>query len=346
MKRNRLKFIIITGSAGYVGSSLIEYLKSEGDYKIIGIDKEPKSLPRTKGNYYFKADLRKEDEVSSTFEKISNIIQSPSPIIHAAALFVKDFKKRNKFSDEDYIENNVVALNNVIKHVKKHDLSNKFIFLSTAISKKPSGKKENGQESGELDTYSKTKWEGEKIIRTLHIPWYIVRPVRVIGLSSKYRKKSVNSKIDGKEFIKNFKKRLSNQQIPFDIVSTFVEKSFSKNGTSSTLKVKPGNLERTYVHISDVASALEKLAFDSVHKKTIVNIATSQPITLGEIATLVVSKLNKIGYNVRLLVTDDSSADRVFIKSSTDFDWTPNVDPSSEVIKKAASQYISSVALD
>ena len=97
--------IIITGSAGYIGSCLFEYLKKR--YEVFGIDKNFPKLKKQKN--FICCNLL-------NFNKIDNIIKiiKPDIIIHLAAKSTIDF-----IDKKEYIENNVVVTKNILRSVKK-----------------------------------------------------------------------------------------------------------------------------------------------------------------------------------------------------------------------------------
>ena len=98
--------ILITGSAGYIGSCLYEYLKTQ--YDVYGIDKTNPPIKIQKK--FFKCNLLNQ-------QKLNNIISSikPSFIIHLAAKSTIDFIKDKK----SYIDNNLTVTQNLLKSMKK-----------------------------------------------------------------------------------------------------------------------------------------------------------------------------------------------------------------------------------
>lgn len=144
--------ILITGSAGYIGSCLFEYLKKK--YNVYGVDKLFPKLKKQKN--FFKCDLNNFNKI----DKIVNLVK-PSVIIHLAAQSTVDFIKNQK----SYINNNIIVTNNILRSIKKNKIKY-LIFSSTAAVYKTSNKKlaENCKLKPN-NIYGKTKLDCEKNIR-------------------------------------------------------------------------------------------------------------------------------------------------------------------------------------
>ena len=119
--------ILITGSSGYIGGCLYEFLNKK--YDVYGVDK---LLPKLKTQKkFFKCDL-------IDFNKIDKIVKSikPSLIVHLAAKSTVDFIEQKK----DYIKNNIIVTKNILKIVRNNQIKN-LIFSSTAAVYKTSNRK-------------------------------------------------------------------------------------------------------------------------------------------------------------------------------------------------------------
>lgn len=107
-----LEKILITGSSGFVGSHLSEYLNTLG-YSIIGVSPNAAKKPNM---MQIKNDVR----------NISHIPPKISCIVHLAAL--TDVKYCERFP-KNCFENNVMGTQNMLELARKND--SRFIFAST-----------------------------------------------------------------------------------------------------------------------------------------------------------------------------------------------------------------------
>jgi UDP-glucose 4-epimerase len=148
--KNKKKKILITGSSGFIGSCLKNFLKKK--YKLYLIDK--KKLKINEKNF-FLLDLKNNKKVL----KVMNIIK-PDIIIHLAAQSnLEEIKKRSK-----YIQNNITATNNVLNAMKIYNI-NKIIFSSSANIYSNTKKKVTEKSNiFPKNIYSQTKLSCEKNI--------------------------------------------------------------------------------------------------------------------------------------------------------------------------------------
>lgn len=143
--------IIITGSSGYIGSCLYEYLKKK--HNVFGIDKNLLKIRKQKK--FFKCNILNYGK----FNKIVKHIK-PDIIIHLAAQSTVDFIRQKK----TYIDNNVKVTKNVICSVNENNIKH-FIFSSTAAVYKKTNKKITEKSPKKPNNiYGKTKLDCEKII--------------------------------------------------------------------------------------------------------------------------------------------------------------------------------------
>jgi len=146
--------IIITGSAGYIGSCLYEYFKDFKQFKVLGIDKVYPKLKKQK--FFKKVDLTSFLSAKKIFHKFV-----PDVVIHLAGESTIDNIKKKK----NYLKNNITVTKNLIKIVNKQNTKN-FIFSSTAAVY--ANKALNLIENSELkpnNIYGVTKLKCEKYIQ-------------------------------------------------------------------------------------------------------------------------------------------------------------------------------------
>ena len=143
--------IVITGSAGYIGSCLFEYLKKK--YEVFGVDK---TLPKIKKQKNFiQCNLL-------NFNKIDKIIRiiEPEVIIHLAAKSTIDFIDKKR----EYIKNNVIVTKNILRSTKKNNIKHLIFSSTAAVYKSSNNKLSEKSKLGPNNIYGKTKLDCEKLI--------------------------------------------------------------------------------------------------------------------------------------------------------------------------------------
>ena len=134
-----MKYVLITGSAGLVGSEATRFFLKKG-YKVIGIDNNfrkilfgkdgdtdwiKKQLNLNKNYKHYKVDIRKYEQIKKIFKKYKNKI---SVIIHAAAQPSHDWAKKMPLIDFNI---NALGTINLLENFRIYSSKAKFIFLST-----------------------------------------------------------------------------------------------------------------------------------------------------------------------------------------------------------------------
>ncbi|RKY00876.1 MAG: hypothetical protein DRP54_04695 [Spirochaetes bacterium] len=169
------KIIAITGASGFVGSSILKYLKNKG-FEVLGLVRERSSLEKLKGceNNTIKVNLKNR-------ESIEKAIEGSYCVIHCAARSL-DWGKR-----KDFLEANVNLTENVANACKNMKIP-KLILLSTAnvAGYGEKMKDENESEKTKLKfMYSKTKLLAEKraieITEQSKTSLVILRPSAIYG---------------------------------------------------------------------------------------------------------------------------------------------------------------------
>ena len=158
--------ILITGSNGYIGKSLVANLQSK--YELTGID-----INKTCSNNtinYLQCDIADYEDLYLKLNKYEF-----DYIIHCAAIAHND---DGKFKDEDFYRVNAVGTKNLIDYSENTNIK-KFIFFSTIDVY---GKIDSCDEITEetvtqpLSVYGKSKLAAEKYLCTKrNIPFVIIR---------------------------------------------------------------------------------------------------------------------------------------------------------------------------
>jgi len=215
--------ILITGSAGFVGKFIFNYLKSEN--QVYGISR--RSSETTTHSF---------DISNIDISRILNEI-APDVIIHSAALTNVDYSEEHQ--DEAW-KTNVFGTENLVKWCKEND--KKMIYISTDYVY--SGEKNNYDEYSEtnpVNYYGKTKLEAENLVKKLN-NWVILRSTVIFG----YDKLGTNFLMQ----MLNFKepKKICDDQIsnPTDVnvLCEYVRKIIEKNIKGLFVATGPETINR------------------------------------------------------------------------------------------------------
>jgi len=144
--------ILLTGSAGYIGSCLYESLKDK--YEIYGVDKVEPKIKKQKR--FFLLNLLNKKKTN----KLVKLIK-PDLIVHLAGQSTIDFIK----NQNDYKKNNIQITNNLLEIIKNNRVKH-LVFSSTAAVYKVSNRVLNERSSlSPNNIYGKTKLQCEREIK-------------------------------------------------------------------------------------------------------------------------------------------------------------------------------------
>jgi nucleoside-diphosphate-sugar epimerase len=248
----KIKTILVTGCAGFVGAHLCRALL-KNKFQVIGIDNEKFS---TKNNIQdlinFKNFTYYNSSINNKFllKKIQNI----DVLYHLAAVKLNDTKDNKLLINK----NNVIYLNNFLKLINKKKIK-KIIFTSSLyVYDKTNKKKIEHQKCDPYTNYGKSKLTGENILKKFtkntKIQLVIFRLFFTYGLNQ-YSNKNYPSII-----YKTLKRIISNKQ------------PIIKND---------GEQKMDYTHIDDVVRALQIPM--NIAKSGVYNISSSQGISINKL---------------------------------------------------------------
>lgn len=169
------KVVTITGANGFVGSSILKYLKNK-DFNVIGLVRENSSLEKLKG---YESNISKIDLMN--VKSIEKAIAGSYCVIHCAARSLDWGRKK------DFIQVNIDITENVANACKNKNIP-VLVFISTAnvAGYGRRMRKEEDSENSRLSfIYSKTKLIAEKkaaeILRQSKTNLIILRPSAIYG---------------------------------------------------------------------------------------------------------------------------------------------------------------------
>ena len=170
--KNKVKTILITGCAGFLGRNLIKYLNgiSNLNYKIVGIDVK-KNDYKNKNFIFFKCSIL-------NLNKLEAIIKNfkPDIVIHLAATTSLDLNNLNLY------KSNHVGSKNLIKILLKSKKPIRLIYTSTMLVNQLDHNSRLGYKPN--SHYGVSKTIVEKYIKSLNgdkLQWCILRPVTIWG---------------------------------------------------------------------------------------------------------------------------------------------------------------------
>jgi UDP-glucose 4-epimerase len=252
--------ILITGSAGYIGSCLYEYINKK--YDVYGVDKELPKLKKQKKFYLCNLTNTKK------LDRIIRIIK-PCLIIHLAAKSTVDFID-NK---QEYVKNNTIVTKNILKSIKKNKIKH-FIFSSTAAVYKTSNRKLTELSKLEPNNiYGKTKLSCEKqiinILKNKSTNYIIFRFFNVCSSL--------------------FSLKVGEIHNPETHLIPILAKKFKENKKiyiyGNNFKTKDKTCIRDYIHVADIVRAFQ-LGIEYLkknNKSQIINLGSEKGLSTLEI---------------------------------------------------------------
>jgi len=288
------KKILITGGAGFIGSSLIKEL---GDYDIVSLDISNDIIRGTLNAEFVDGNILEESVLNRAMKNVDIVI-------HLAG--IKGESNCLK-SPALAILSNVLATALVVKHAKLNNVS-KIIFASSiytysSYKKRTLPLKESDE--AEPDTlYGSLKLCCEEIIRNSGIDYVILRFANVYGAGSK-----IHKQIGG-------------------AIGNFIDAVINNSEINI---INSGENKIDYVNVADVADAI-KAAFEADISGQIYNIGGNSPLSVIELARLVIgiAKDNGIDYSKEFIekqteekILADSWSD--ISRANRELGWSPKI---------------------
>lgn len=151
--------VLVTGGAGFVGSSLVRRLL-ESNYEVVVLDNLARgsieNLPSSDGLTFVEGDIRSDADVAQAMS------QSPDSVVHLAAQHFIPYCNEHP---GDTIHVNVYGTQVVLNAARRSGKVSKFVFASTAAVYSPGEQAHKEDETrGPIDIYGVSKKIGEDLV--------------------------------------------------------------------------------------------------------------------------------------------------------------------------------------
>lgn len=297
--------ILITGGAGFIGSSIIPELQKSGHdiYVIDNLSFGKRHLARVSDSFFSKVDLRDIDKVESIFNNYN-----PDWIIHLAAIHFIPYCNKNPLETVDVNIKATLGLLNIARKFK--NLKGFFLASTAAVYPIYNYPIKESLEPDPLDIYGTSKLICEHLLKEF------------------YLETSINSIVC--RFFNAFGPNETNPHLIPEILAQI------KNGNRS---IKLGNLEpkRDFIHTYDMAKAVKGLIEKSVNGFEIFNLGRGIEYSVKDIV-----KAFEKAINDKIIIQQDSSrirkSDRLHLladitKLKTYLNWEPEESLNSAIKK-------------
>lgn len=244
-----IKYIVVTGGAGYIGSHTVVSLYNQGFTPIILDDFRNANRIVIDGltEILGKTPIILEGDICNP-EFITNVFQeySPEAVIHFAA-----YKAVGESVAEPlkYYHNNIGGLVNVLQKMIEFNIPN-FVFSSSCtVYGEPDGNKEVNEETEKnlpSSPYGYTKWMGEQIIQDTFNAYKHLKIINLRYFNPVGAHKS--------SLIGEFPIGRPNNLLPF-VTQTAIGKQDVLTVFGNDYPTPDGTCIRDYIHVCDLADA-------------------------------------------------------------------------------------------
>ena len=282
--------ILVTGSAGYLGSPLCFDLLELG-HNVVGIDNYIASNDQNtiKLKKYFKDKFSfYNHDLSKSITELNRIFSSHKPdiVVHFAAL---KSVKESIINPDLYWKNNVQSTENILKTMELSSCK-KIIYSSSAAvygnqDFQPIKETANLQP---ISVYAETKIACERLVEDY------CRKHKINGISLRYFNPIGKHQSDlFRDTLKEVDGSLMNEIIKTSLDSNKTLKIYGKN-----YKTNDGTCERDYIHIIDLLDAHKKSInyIDKFSGYKAFNIGTGRPVSVIDLVNAF-SKYNNVELN-------------------------------------------------
>ena len=291
--------ILITGSAGFIGSNFVKIALEKTDHEIIGLD-----------CLNYASDLKNLDFKSNRFNFIkgdigdTNLIQSIEydMIINFAA---ETHVTRSINNSEEFINNDIVQLDKLLRTALFNKKLKVFIQISTS---EVYGSSSDGLKMSEkhplnpMSPYAAAKCGADRLVysysKTYDMPALIIRPFNNYGPKQHLEK-----------------------LIPRIICSGILNKEFNLHGD--------GLASRDYIHVFDTCNAILKLIdhYSNINEIETYNIGSDTSISINDLLKKIQNKFND---NIKFKKIQDRPGQVNLhlsdsIKFRKKFNWKPEI---------------------
>ena len=265
----RKKIVLVTGSSGFIGSHLVEFLIKKNKF-VIGLDNFSTGNKKfieniDKKNFkFYKVDLYKEN--------IDKYFNNVSEIYHLSAN--ADVRYGIKHRDKD-LKQNIIVTHKILEQCVKNNIK-KLIFSSTGSvygEAKEIPTKEDCSFPIQTSLYGASKLSAESLIcayaEAYDLKCYIFRFVSILGPRYSHG------------HVYDFLKKLGQNPLKLNVLGD-------------------GNQKKSYLHVFDCIEAIWKSINFFKKKINIINLGTNQYITVKQSIKIISKKLGlkpKLFYN-------------------------------------------------
>ena len=163
--------ILITGSSGFIGTNLVEYLKNDTEVNLLCIDMvSPKIKEHQK--WWKNVDVREETSLADVVKGFK-----PDAVIHLAAR--TDLRGKTLL----YYDANMKGVNNLLEAIETAGSVKRAIFASSMYVCEPGYIPKDFEDYAPHTLYGESKVETEKRIKAKNpsYTWSIIRPTSIWG---------------------------------------------------------------------------------------------------------------------------------------------------------------------
>ncbi len=255
--------ILVTGSSGFIGSHLTEYLVKRG-YKVVAFDRY-----NSNNDYGWLENSKYKKKINfilgdiRDYDSVFKAMKGCSGVMHLAALIGIPY---SYYSPTAYVKTNIEGTLNVIEAAK--NLKLKQIIITSTSEVYGSANKKKLNEDDELKAqspYAASKISADQLslsfFRSFGLPIKIIRPFNTFGPRQSARA----------------------------VIPTILTQAITQNN------IKIGNLNaiRDFLFVEDLCSAYEKIYNSKKLFGEIINVGSDKEISIKDLINKVSKILNK-----------------------------------------------------